>query len=1576
MNRVQHTVLIIDDIIADRVAIRRALRGDVRSNARTDYRVHEVENAEQALAYLRKEQPDCLLLDYHLPDSDGLQLLQRIVEQARPHIYPVVMLTGASSTGLAVTAMQQGVHDFLPKDGLTAERLQQAIHNAIEKVNLLRQLEEQQEWFRLTLASIGDAVIATDQTGAVTFMNPVAEMLTGVTAGSSQGQPLVHLFRLLDENSGQPIANPIDQVLRTHQIIRSTTHVLLSGHHGMRLPIAYNAAPIQGRLGNLSGVVLTFRDVSAHKAAESALRESEARLRLGMSVAGVALAEVDYSTDTIVLSPEAAVLYDLPGIPARVARETVHNRFHPEDRLWLLPQIEQVLDPQGNGVMDLEHRIVLSNGAIRWLQVRKQVFFSQAGAGAPRPLRSLVAVVDITARKTAEERLRASEAHLNAILYHMPASVYILSTNHRYLLVNHRFEQENNITNAAIRGMSVYDRFPRAVADTLVANEQRVLRTKAPVSSEEVASRNGEIHYYASIKAPLLTDDGEPYALVGISLDITERKAAEALLERYQLLAQQTRDIILFIDADNGQLVEANQAAVAAYGYDHPTLLTQNVADLCAPHTRADVPTRIEQANNTGVLFETLHCRADGSTFPVEVSARGANIGDRRLILSIVRDITVRKAEEAVLRVSQQRLQMALEAAQMGVWEWNMADRAIHWSPEVYQINGVSSFDGTPAASNRTVYPTDLSSVQNKVAQAIQQRIPYSDEFRVLRPDGHIQWVATHGNVEYGPDGAPLCLRAVIQNVNARKRAELHQQFLLDLNAALNHLSDTDHIQQTVVERLGQYLAASHCFFNQIDLAADRATILATWSQPGELPVIDIYPVSAHVSPAYIANAQAGATLVADDLAHVERTKAPIPLWPQGNVQAIIRVPCLRQGEWVASLHVAHGTPRQWRPDEVQLVESVVQHFWPLVEKTRTEEALRRQEEFLRQIADNVPALVGYLGADERYRFVNTTFESWFQQRRQALIGSTVQQLLGEAERKRLAVYRERAFAGETVTYEDTFTYPDGITRRFWGRYQPDFAADGSVLGFYIFVMDISERKRAEERLQLSEEKFAKAFHHIPLILVISRIADGHIVEVNETFERVSGYQRHEVLGQTVTELGLFVEPTVPALFLGQLRSGQPLRNLEARIRLRDGSERIYMGSADRLVVNGEPCILSTFLDITERKEAEIRLHQSEERLRLALEGGGMGTWEWNPGLQQLTWSVQEYALFGLPVGTEITSERFDALIHPADLSALKEAMARLHQAGSEYSTEFRIVRPDGETHWLAERATVVRDADGHPIRIVGINFDITVRKQQEGILRQWSATLEQHVAERTRELEQKNIELERSNRELEKFAYVASHDLRSPLRAIDNLSKWVAEDSSHLLLDPSKEHLQKIRGRVQRMDKLLDDLLAYSRLGRFHYHVEAIDVGQMLQEILALLHIPATLQVTLAEGLPSLRTQRVPLEMVLRNLIGNAIKHHHRPDGHIHVTASEEDKWIHFAVSDDGPGIDPQFHTKIFEIFQTLKPRDTVEGSGMGLAIVKKIMEIAGGTITVESSVDAGATFHFTWPRTILESGVAKDQE
>jgi PAS domain S-box-containing protein len=236
-------------------------------------------------------------------------------------------------------------------------------------------------------------------------------------------------------------------------------------------------------------------------------------------------------------------------------------------------------------------------------------------------------------------------------------------------------------------------------------------------------------------------------------------------------------------------------------------------------------------------------------------------------------------------------------------------------------------------------------------------------------------------------------------------------------------------------------------------------------------------------------------------------------------------------------------------------------------------------------------------------------------------------------------------------------------------------------------------------------------------------------------------------------------------------------------------------------------------------------------------------------------------------------------------------------------------------------------------------------------------------IEEKAAELEHLAAALERSNRELDQFAYVTSHDLKAPLRGIANLSQWVEEDLGENITEEVREHLSLMRGRVHRMEALIEGILEYSRAGRVRGEVEPVDVGGLLHEIVDLLNPPEGTRVEIADGMPSLFTERLPLQQVFMNLIGNAVKYAGRDDAHIRIEAVPVAGGYRFDVTDDGPGIAPEYHDRIFGIFQTLHARDEVEGTGIGLSLVRKIVGSRGGRVWVESAEGEGASFRFIWP-------------
>ncbi|MDX2097323.1 MAG: ATP-binding protein [Leptolyngbyaceae cyanobacterium bins.59] len=339
----------------------------------------------------------------------------------------------------------------------------------------------------------------------------------------------------------------------------------------------------------------------------------------------------------------------------------------------------------------------------------------------------------------------------------------------------------------------------------------------------------------------------------------------------------------------------------------------------------------------------------------------------------------------------------------------------------------------------------------------------------------------------------------------------------------------------------------------------------------------------------------------------------------------------------------------------------------------------------------------------------------------------------------------------------------------------------------------------------------------------------------------------------------------------------------------------------------------------------------------------------------------------------------WEAAIHPEDHALCLDTWLQSVRSGNKYQIEYRFRRADGMYRWYLGQAVSVRNDQGEILAWIGTATDIedqkrlaealqqelADREQAEAALRESEERLRRRAIELlqvNRTLAQTSKALATRNRELDQFAYAISHDLKAPMRAISNLSQWLEEDLADKLTEETHCQMDLLRGRVHRMESLIDGLLQYSRVGRVANQVEPLSVQQLLETVVDTLAPSPEVTITIHRPMPTLPTERLLLEQVFANLISNAIKHCRREDCYINITAQEKEDCYEFAVQDNGPGIDPQYHDRIFVIFQTLEARDKVESTGIGLSLVKKIVEGQGGAVWVESQLGQGATFRFTW--------------
>jgi PAS domain S-box-containing protein len=326
--------------------------------------------------------------------------------------------------------------------------------------------------------------------------------------------------------------------------------------------------------------------------------------------------------------------------------------------------------------------------------------------------------------------------------------------------------------------------------------------------------------------------------------------------------------------------------------------------------------------------------------------------------------------------------------------------------------------------------------------------------------------------------------------------------------------------------------------------------------------------------------------------------------------------------------------------------------------------------------------------------------------------------------------------------------------------------------------------------------------------------------------------------------------------------------------------------------------------------------------------------------------SVNDSALnlLGYSTGTELLGK------HVREIYAFPDALENLLALQNEGETidnwENTFIRSDGNTFTGSYSIRVIDNANQLLLMKMILFRDITEAKKSAQVI-------EDHTKS-----------LEKSNKELDQFAYIVSHDLKAPLRAISNLSVWLQEDLGDSLSDESKTNLTMLRGRVLRMESLINGILEYSRVGRAEMPSESIDTAKLISEVVELLAPPSHIKLEVYPEMPTLEAPKIMLLQIFSNLISNAIKYNDKKEGLIKISAVEKESAFEFTVEDNGPGIDPEYHEKIFVIFQTLQSRDKFESTGIGLTIVKRILQARGGHVWVESAPGKGSKFIFTWPK------------
>lgn len=627
-----------------------------------------------------------------------------------------------------------------------------------------------------------------------------------------------------------------------------------------------------------------------------------------------------------------------------------------------------------------------------------------------------------------------------------------------------------------------------------------------------------------------------------------------------------------------------------------------------------------------------------------------------------------------------------------------------------------------------------------------------------------------------------------------------------------------------------------------------------------------------------------------------------------------------------------------------------------MLNKPATSAAATHSPALLGAVIESAPTAMVMTDAAGRIVLVNAETEHLFGFPRGELLGQPVEMLLPERFRETHPAFRISFFV-------NPHGRPIGAGRDLFG-----LRRDGSEIPIEISlksikaddkpfvlsaIVDISERKRLEERFQL-------LIADVTEYAIIMLDPGGHVVSWNKGAERLKGYKAEEIIGR---HSECFYTPEaiakkIPQQELELAKKQGQLEKEEWRVR-KDGSR--FWGGMLLTALKDKAGNVEGFSKIT--RDLTERMRQ-EQRLRATVEAAPTAMIMLNPSGRIVLTNKEAERLFGY-ASAELLNRPVEILVPPrfgtghAELrtgfftapNARRMGAGRdlygLHKDGSEFPVEIGL----------------------HPVEtdeglfVLGAIVDISERKRLEALQRELHDELERRVKERTEELARSNDALEKSNVELQQFAYIASHDLQAPLRGIIGFSQLLQQNYQGRLDADAEKLITRIRDGVTRMQTLIDDLLAYARVESRSRPFEPCDLNEILGEVVNLLDSSISdshAQVT-RDDLPIVTGDRPQLIQMFQNLIGNSIKYHGPQPLRIHIAAAHlGDEWD-ISVRDNGIGIDKKHHERVFEIFRRLHTAQAYPGTGIGLAICRRIATRHGGKIWIESTPGQGSTFHFT---------------
>ncbi|HEY9873772.1 MAG TPA: PAS domain S-box protein [Candidatus Obscuribacterales bacterium] len=1254
---------------------------------------------------------------------------------------------------------------------------------------------------------------------------------------------------------------------------------------------------------------------------------------------------------------------------------------HPQDRDRLLTTVKQASIERQS--YEIECRLLGADGTGQWFRGQATPVL-----GADGEVLEWVGTYSKTTdpARLPQEKLQKQPEFISTLLENLSDGIVACDADGVLTLFNRAAQEFHALPQETISASQWAEHYDLYHPDgTLMQTDEiplfRALKGEIVRNAEmRIIPKKGSVRTLLASGNAIANSAGEKLGAVVVMRDITDRVQAEQALRqserRLSVQIQQTPLAVIEWNI-NFEVTDWNNSAEAIFGYTKQEALGRHASELIIPENLRGNINKIWQKliTNKGCNRSTNeNLTKDGKTIICEwyntplVDNEGNLIG----VTSLAQDITVRVQAEEALRENQQRLTQILETAPNGITIVNRDGKISSANAAAEKILGLRRSQITERIYNdaawkiTTVDGQPFPEDELPFTQVMRTSQPvYGIEQAIEREDGNRVILSINAAPLRNSSAEVLGMVASISDITDRKRLEAERDRFFTLSSELMCIAGLDG------------------YFKRLNPAFEK-TLGYTSEELLSIPFMElIHPEDQNSS-----------------LAEVEKlSKGELTVYFENRYRC--KDGSYRWLAWTSFPVLEEG-----------LLYAIARD---ITTSKQMEETLHRREQEFKALLDNAPDVIVRCDRNLRYVYVNAEVERATGLPALAFIGKTFAELGSPKELCEVweTTLRQVFETGKEQAIEFQSLSVDGL-RIYQSRVVPEFDKEGFTQYALVVSRDITELKQAEAEIRtLNAELEQRVRERTAQLATANQLKDELLLReqaarsqaeaaegryrdlvnglvdaivwecdattlqfsfVSQSAEILLGYPVEEWLSQPKF-WGNLIHPDdldwVMAFCSEETAAGQD-HEFEYRCIAANG-EVIWLRDRAYIVRDKSGKIeklRGLMINITPRKQAEterekalVALRESEAKFRRVAESNMIGIVFWdiegnftdaNDAFLDMVGYTREDLLLGKLRWPDMTPPEY----RPLDDRAIEEMM----QSGVCPPWEKEYIRKDGSRVSILLGTAFLEGTkqDG-----VAFALDLSDRKRAEEALRARADELA-HMAT---VLAQTNAVLEKRNQELDQFAYVTSHDLKAPLRAIANLSHWIEEDIEDLLTDETRHQMNLLRGRVNRMETLINALLAYSRAGRIKIKPEQVNVERLLAEVIDSLAPPPEFKVEVEPGMPTLVTELLPLQQIFTNLIGNAIKHHHRPDGQVKISCQNQEDAYEFAITDDGLGIAPEYHEKIFMIFQTLQARDKVENTGVGLALVKRMLESKGGAIALDSAEGQGSTFRFTWPKNNFSS-------